>query len=695
MQRIIRGLPYFPTSPRSGSGGDAIFRMQNFIRRGGESGSRDLAYWECFAGPENLSETIATSTLTGTLSLTANSKTIAGAGTAFTTELHLGQFVLANDPGNSRSFLLVVEEIISTTSIKVSRAPSATVSGLTGYRTPVIFSYDRQRGTAIRGKVERTDKGTLFSVGDGTFRVNGSALSATLALTRAPKISLLNSGAGTYTHYTLGMPTPAAPVLTAVAGGTKGMQPAAYSVVITSERKETLGFNNPSPRADVTIAAGQRVQITFAAMNAASGQNAWGVWVTRYVDSIGAGRDYLNGPWYRYMQVTDADVSSAGGNYNVEWLDAEVEGGANIVTFDNDAPPAAEFVALFNGIPVYISTHGAGDTSPGPFVSPAKLNNVEAAPAELAIPTSPPEVIIGVEAALGRLYVLTPNHLQITQGTNNPDYPVILRPYWDAGFINPYQLAFASGILYGATTAGPARSVGDGDELEAERTWAAPISEFVQQWVMGHVMVRIDPLNNCACYFHSAWSLNSSGFWTTRVWMWSLSQQEWVGDILLSSTTTDMIVTGVATIGNYLEFLCGGRKSDNTVEVNTYRFDTATGSSVPYYMAANYSDSGEELRPKKVGPAYITAKLTSSTFKVYAVAPGETVDVSALEAGTSSDASLSLATSTSITAYGQKKFNVKNAKQHTVRIDGTWAGSGSKDRIEEIVYEAEVQGSRR
>lgn len=695
MQRVIRGNPYFPTSPRSGSSGDAVFRFQNFIKRGGELGSQDLAYWEVFSGPENLSETIATSTLTGTLSLTNNSKTVTGVGTNFVTDLHLGQYVLANDVANSRSFLLVVEEIVSTTSMKVSRAPTATITGLTGYRQPIIFPVDKQRGTAIRGNVARNDKGTLFSVGDGTFRLNGSALSATLALTRAPKISLFNSGAGTYTHIALGMPTPAAPVLTAVAAGTKGMQPGAYSIVITSERKETLGFNNPSPRADVTIAAGERIQITFAAMSAATLQNAWGVWVTRFADTVGADRNYLNGPWFRYIQVTDAEVSAAGGNFNVEWLDAEVEGGANIVTFDNDAPPHAEFVALFNGIPVWISTHGPGDTSPGPFISPSKLFNVEAAPAEISVTSSPPELIIGAVLALGRLYLLTTNHLQIAQGTNNPDFPVIVRPYWKSGFKNPYQLVFSNGMLYGETDSGPSRSVGDGDESAAEKTWAAPISEYSKQWVTGHVMVAEDPLNNCICYFHSAYSLNASGFWTTRVWMFSLSQQEWVGDILLTSTTTDMIVSGVATIGDYLEFLCGGRKSDNTVEVGTYRFDTASGVSVPYYLAMNYSDSGAELRPKKVGPVYVTGKLTSPTIKVYGVAPGETVDISALEGGTGAKASLSLATSTEVTAYGLKKFNVKNLKQHTMRLNGTWSGSGVKDRLEEIVYETEIQGSRR
>jgi hypothetical protein len=696
--RIIRSPEYNPSLPRSGSTGEYVFRLQNMIKRG----QGDSSYWEAGGLPQNLSETIANSALTGTIALTAGSQTVTGTGTAFTTELHLGQFFLVVDAAGNRSFLCVVERVDSNISLVISKAPTASVSGKTGYRLPVIFAVDTQRGTALRGNVVRNDKGTLFSVGDGTFRLNGAALSATLALTRKPKVSIYNSGAGTYTHYSLGMPVPTGQTVAAVTGGTKGMEPAAYSILITAERAEYPGHGNPNmaERLDVTIAAGERPEITFGSMDAASGQSAWGVWATRFVDSLGQDKNYLNGPWFRVNAGSGADGQVLAGDLTagklaLEWLDAEIETN-RLITFDNDAPPDAEFVALFNGIPVWISCSGAGDTSPGPFISPAKPSNIEAAPAGLAYPTSPPETILGCVSALGRLYLLTSNHLQIAQGTPSDAVPVIIRPFWKAGFKNPYQLIFCGDMLYGNTVAGPSRSVGDGDEQAAATTWADRIGEFSKDWVTGHVVLEHDPYNDAVCYFHAAYSLNASGYWTTRVWMFGLTQQEWIGDTLLSSATGDMIVSGVAKVGDYLEFLCGGRQSDNSVSVGTYRFDKGTGSSVPYYMAASFTDSGEEWRSKRVGPGFIVnGKLTSASLKVYGAKPTDAVPVSNLESGTSALATLALTDGSDSTQGARKQANIKNLKQHTVRVEGTWGGSGAKDRIDEIVYEYSIYGARK
>jgi hypothetical protein len=240
---------------------------------------------------------------------------------------------------------------------------------------------------------------------------------------------------------------------------------------------------------------------------------------------------------------------------------------------------------------VWISCAGPGDTCPGPFIFPAKPSNIEAAPPaldgirQLAYPTSPPETIIGCVSAIGRVFLLTTNHLQVAlryclRPCARPHSAVLEK--W---FCEPVQLAFVDDVLYGQTNSGPARSIGEGDEQDASQDWAAPVAEFWQAWVNGHVLVEADPQNDAVCYFESAYSLNSSGFWTTRVWMWGLTAQEWIGDILLTSTTRDMIVSGVARVGSYLDILPGGRKADNSVEVLTYRFEGGSGSSVPWYLA--------------------------------------------------------------------------------------------------------------
>lgn len=697
--RTIRGdAPYFPTAPRSGSAGEAVFRFSNLFKRGIGS----LAYWEVSAGPLDLSETIATSALTGTAATTAGSTTITGTGTAFNTELHPGQFFLIVDAVGSQSFLCVVERVVSATSVVVSRAPSASVSGKTGYRLPVIQALDTQRATMLRGSISRNDRGTIFSAGDGTLRINGSALAgSSLTLARAPKVSIFNSGTGNYANYTLGMPTPTGQTVANVAGGTKGMEAASYSFLVTAERAEYPGHGNPNmaERLDVTLAAGERPEITFGSMDAASGQSAWGIWGTTFLASLGADKNYLNGPWFRVNagsgadgQVLAADLTA--GKLAFEYLDAEIESN-RLITFDNDTPPSAEFVALFNGVPVWISTNGPGDTSPGPFISPAKPSNIEAAPAGLSYPTSPPEVILGCVSALGRLYLLTTNHLQIAQGTSDDRVPVIVRPFWKSGFKGPYQLVFVNGVLYGNTTAGPSRSVADGDEQSAEKDWAAAIAEFSVSWVSGHVLVAHDPLNDAVCFFHSAYSLNASGFWTTRVWAYGLSEQEWVADVLLSSTTRDYIVSGVATVGDYLEFLMGGRKADNSVEVKTYRFEAGAGPTA-FYIAPAFTDSGEELRPKRLGPYFrVTGKITAGELKVYGAGPTQAVPVSDLEAGSNALATLTLSNGSNVTEGAALKANVKNVRQWTVRLSGTWDGVGVRDRLEEIVVEHSVEGARR
>lgn len=697
MLRTIKGSVYDPTSSRAGSGGDLILRMSNLLKRG-----RGIeSYWECTAGPQDLSENIAATALTGTIALTANSKTVTGTTTLFKTELHLGQFFLVVDATAHRSFLCVVERIASDTLLLISRAPTASVSGKTGYRLPIIFAVDAQRGTMLRGNVIRLDKGTLFSVGDGTFRLNGSALGgSSLTASRTPKVSILDPATGNYTHFSLGLPVPAKPTLANVAAGTKGMQPATYGIVVTAERIETVGYGNPSLVATVTIAAGERIEIDFGAMDATSGQNAWGVWGTRYVDAQDtSGKNYLNGPWFRVLvgsgdngQVIAADLTA--NKIKTEWLDAEIENN-DLITFDNDAPPNAEFVGLFNSVPVWISCAGPGDTSPGIRIFPAKPSNIEAAPSGLAYPTSPPEIILGVVSALGHLYLLTTNHLQATVGTGNDDLPIIIQPFWKSGFINPFQVDVSNGWIYGCTTAGPSRSIGEGDEQEADRSWAWPITEFSKNWTTGHMLVKHDPLTDCMCYFESAHSLNSSGYWQTRIWLWGLEEQEWVADWLLTSTTGDMVVSGVATVGDHLEFLCGGRQSDDSVVVRTYRFDTGSGPT-PYYIAPQFANSDEERRPKRVGPGtWVTGKLTAGLLKIYGALSGQAVPVSDLEAGTNSLVSLTLSNGSNVIDGAMQQVNVKNLKSHTVRVSGTWDGTGERDRIDMVAYESFVQGARR
>lgn len=568
--RVIRSGPYKPTAPRSGDDTNSIFRKQNLVTRG----RNGRWYEENYSGEGNLSEPFNMVAIVGTVAITNNSAEIVGTGTSFCSELHLGQRLSLIPADNSVNYPVVVRRIVDDTHVVVWAKQTATVSSLVGWRMPRLYAINDQRGVSLWGNVLKLDKGSFLGVGSGTFYLNGQTLpGVSMTLTRHPTIALYDATAGTYSVFPLGMDTPAPPTLSAVAGGIKGMQAGNYSMVITPARKETLGYNNPSERADVTIATGDMIATLFPAMDTANGQNAWIVWVTDYTDTLGADLNYLNGPWHRLRLIDDSEVNPAGGTVNLEWLDAEVENN-EIVSFNNDEPTDAEFVEEMNAIPVYISCQGQGNivhpeaTSPGPFIVPSKPNNIEAAPLELAFSSSPPETILGALSANGRIYLSTINKLQIAQSTPSDTVPIIIRPFWHDGFAGPDQIVFVNGTLYGFPVAGPSRSVGDGDEIVAERDWAEDVAEIIlgdrssdNGWNPGQVLVGYDPFDDAVLFIHSADHLNAAGYWTTRILGFGISQNFWITDILLTNNTKDSIVSGVATVGDRCELLIGGRTS--------------------------------------------------------------------------------------------------------------------------------------
>lgn len=558
--RVIRSGAYVPSMPRTGDDSSTIFRKNNLIT----VGRAGRYYEEVYRGEGNYGENLDMVALTGTLELTMDSTTVTGTGTALFSECHLGQSICAISSDGLTSWLLKPKQIISDTEMVVWKAPDATATNVTGYRMPRLNADNVSRQTCLSGGGMGTDKGNYFGAGSGVVRTNGSPFSTSWTLAKEPSLNLFDPATDTYSNFPLGMDTPVAPTLAAVGGGTKDMQGGSYSLVITPARKETGGYNNPSPRADVTIATGDKVRITFPAMDTANGQNAWGVWVTPYRATLGADLQYLEGPWFYYTTVTDTDVSPAGGTFDIEWLDAEVVVN-ELVSFNNDPPTDAEGVANLNNIPVWWGCQGQGNstnptqTNRGPFLCPAKPTNVEAAPLELSFSSSPPEIILWVVSAQGRLYLLTANHLQIAQSTPDPAVPILIRPYWKDGFAGPDQLVFVNGNLYGYPMAGPSRSVGEGDEIEAERDWAADVSEITKHWNPGHVTVGYDPSRDMVVFIHSADHRNDAGFWTSRMLGFGISQGFWVLDRLMTDNTRDQIVSGIATVADHLELLVGGR----------------------------------------------------------------------------------------------------------------------------------------
>lgn len=691
---------YYPTASHSGNEGGLVYRMQNLMLRG----ERNEPYAEVYGGSLDLGENIADSVITGTVALTINNLTIIGTGTLFKTELHLGQRLMVYGGAPDLTIALVVDSITDNTHFIACRAPYASTTGATCTRLPRLYEVNKKRGTSIWGNAVEYDLGTIIGVGDGTFRLNGAVLSGTsLTLTRAPKIAVFNSGTGNYSVYTLGMATPA--TLTAAVGpaGTKNMQAGQYSIRAVPARVATRGYNNPSPKAEVTLTVGNKIRGTFPAADTANGQDAWMIFGSQYTQQGG-----INGPWNRYQPDAGAiyvlvgagagQIAAAGGTYDIEYNDAEISVN-DPLTFNNDPPPNAEFVSLVGGRTVFISTDGPGNTSPGPFIAPVKINNVEAAPATLRVSPSPPDTIIGFKVAQGRLYLMCVNTLQIaiaTQTTDSRIPPLVVRPHWASGFKNPDTLLFVDGFLVGMTNHGMARSLAEGDESREEFGFATAMVELLQDVSPGHCLLALDPKNNAICLFSSAHSRNATGFWTTRVWMYGLREGRWIGDILLTNSAADMIVCGAATVNGQLEFLCGGRSGAATV-IKTYRWDTPdVSSTVPWYIAWQFSDWGVEDRPKHVGPYFqvvLTAPGSFPSAGIYGAESGQTVSVATLEAGNHSTSF----SGTILVQGNVVELNIDNLRQFTVRLDGTWFGGIGviRDRIDEVVIQAEASGARR
>lgn len=353
---------YNPSQPFDGDVTNTVFRGKNLIVRGSQQSGVYLETWRGVTAYSDASPP-ADVALTGTISGTG--ATITGSGTLFTRELIPGQWVLiAND-------IYQVYLIASDTSLTLTENLVATVgAGATVYRVQTVVEVDNERGNLIRGSVIRFPNGNLLTVGDGVVRLNGSVLSSSLTASKRLQLSVFDPAAQTYTNYPLGMAVPAAPTLAATGGGTKNMQAGVYSVRITAARVATGGYNNPSPKVEVTLTTGQRIQATLPAMDTTSGQDAWDIYVSLFTTGGG-----IEGPWYLYKTITTADVLSAGGNYTFEYNDAEVSSN-RVLSFDNDPPPDACFVASLQGLPILLSCNGRGRKLAGTAATTAGDNTV-------------------------------------------------------------------------------------------------------------------------------------------------------------------------------------------------------------------------------------------------------------------------------------------------------------------------------
>lgn len=516
-----------------------------------------------------------------------------------------------------------------------------------------------------------------------------TASGTSMVLTGSPKIALYYSGINKYAIDTLGLPAPTSiPTITSVAGGTHGMIAGDYSLRMVRSRSATNGYGNPGPRTNFSILNdGDFAQVDASAVPMIALQDLWDIYSTQSTVNRN------QGDWDFVRSVPDTE----GNVFPIDYLDFEINR-QGTTDYDNDPPPASGFIAVISGAPVGVSCDGKYGASPGPAISPFKPQNIEAAPAGWHVKSSPPQDLLGVVNSQARLYFPTNASLQtaVFADTGDPQIaPVTVRSYWNVGFSNHQQVIFTGKDLIGYPHSGPTRSAADQDGVEGQY-FGDYVAEIIKDWIGPHVMVEHDPDPNvdAICFFHPAHSLNSDGFWTTRVLLWGLRQSAWIGDVLISSTTRDMIVISIAKVGEHLEFLAGGRLSAS-VQIDTFRWNTAAGVPVAYAAAWQLSDGGYENQNKTIKALRTTAKLTNGKLRLYGYDSATNIATSDIDGETNYVVEISVGTQTDVQTGNREPGTFPNLGVFAMQIAGTYAGSGDADRIDEAYCEYQPTGNRK
>jgi len=874
--KTYRPAPFVPNTSYTGSENDYLIKGENMWLRYNRSGSM---YAEGYTGNYALpapETSIATKVLTGTLSWSSGSTTVTGSGTAFLSELYLGSFVFGQLNTVGATQLFVIEQIISNTEFKCSKAPDATASGKTGYLLPILFPIGINRGTALRGNALQYFKGHYLGVGDGSVRVNGAGFATrpfttnfavnnrltfsahgmaegqqivlsstgtlpaglsssityyvkyvsateievaltsggaavtltdngtgthsagwTLPLSKTPQFALYSPTTNTYTVDDVGIdkpirpPTlssvaPVRPITPAAANSATGSagtyvvtitttadhhlftgdkivitgyaatcssivdgeytitrltsttftitvatalpagspwgpgamvidspriqipKESAYNIRIVARNTETNGYSQPTPvETPITITISNCVKVEFRdAMH--EDQNAYDIYSSEFTDyNTGTVEARYQGPWYLVKTVTADMLKNTGAStptgreagtfYEFIFSDAEINTSQSLLSFDNFAPVDAGFVDLINGIPIYFSCLGQGNagklqgSTPGPVAIPSKPRNPEAVLLDKAITTAGGDYIIGEFNQKARIYALCQNSLQTIVLTTLDEEPIAFRSLWNAGFRNPYNVAFVKEYLYGFSTQKIVRSVAGGDDTAMEFEFASDINNLITSVPCGHVLVGYDPKNRAVCFFHTA-AERRSNYWVTKVYPFLIDKQIWNPPIILKKSNSDFIVTGVATIGESLVFLAGGMDNSYNVNIATYIFDGGDSDTKDWHLAWNYSDDGYDLHPKTVKGASLVGRFSSDTLvKTYGVKIEDSIDT---DFGTA-DNTITF-TNPSSTNIKRRRFRYSDASPYvlySMYVSGSYTSSTSPDRFDELTVKLEINNS--
>jgi hypothetical protein len=206
--------------------------------------------------------------------------------------------------------------------------------------------------------------------------------------------------------------------------------------------------------------------------------------------------------------------------------------------------------------------------------------------------------------------------------------------------------------------------------------------------------VAYDPKNKAVCFFYSG-AEKRGNYWVTKVRCFLIEKGIWNPEIILRKTNSDFIVSGVATIGNYLVFLAGGRTSTTQCTVGTYVFDGGDNEVKDWHLAWNYTDDNEELTPKNIKGATVTGRFSHATntkFKVYGVKNDGIFDFTSLRSGINAQYEYSFGTTSGNIV--RKRYRMSDAGSYplyTIRMEGSY--TTVVDRLDEVACKIEMNNS--
>lgn len=444
----------------------------------------------------------------------------------------------------------------------------------------VVQNVDDVRAYLSSGSIIRYPGGALFCISpESSAEVLLNEVSAfNLSSTAGELTVALPDGLGGYDAIPAGLPTPTLTTVTAVAGGTKDME-GVYSVRIARRRSQDSAYSGWSNAVTVTVAAGERIEVTFPAADGASEQDQWMVAATR--KGLGT-----TGPWYEVpdaSELTETDVAAAGRTLEVEWRDLELQ---TLIQTDVAAASVGRFLFLLDNV-LHVVTSAGGNT-PDSRIEPMLPLNPTRRLRRAATSTQNGHTIVGVIGGQGIAFLMCKQSLQVATPTGQETRPTTTRQVWDFGFYNEHAGVVIDGTFYGWTAKGLARTAGD---QEPERTFTQPVDSLLRTFDRENIVLGNDPVNVALVVFHANDDDTTTAVpFMHREGVWS------------SPMTIPGLVKSAAVVDGQLVIVV---YEDS--EYHAYYWDQGDNIPLGWYAVSPFCDAGNEVLDKQLMAANVTA----------------------------------------------------------------------------------------